>query len=438
MNRLPIFLLALIPAFASFLLPATLRAQALPTTPLDSIVAVVEEDVILRSELDMALDNIRARFANNPGQLPPTSVLEKQVLERLIMMRLQLQRADSNGLRVTDGELEQAMARLAAQQGATLEQMRAKLASDGIPYDSFRQQIRDEITVSRLQQTFVQSRVAVSDSEIDIALAQQGTQSEQVHLGYLLVALPDGATPEQVDIARTKIEGIHKIIKSGEMDFTAAAIRYSDHQTALEGGDMGWRSIDEIPPLFANALPSMQVGDVSEPMRGPSGYSLIKLIERRDEAARETATEYHARGIMVKITDVVGPDEARAKIDALRARIVAGEDFAKVAREKSEDSVTRSQGGDMGWFTIEEWGMAVANALRPLEDNEISEPFLSTAGWHIIQRLGTREQDVTEASRRARMRELLIRRKADEEYDRFLRQMRFEAYVENRLTGEAG
>ena len=431
MNRLLLALLALIPSLFS----ATAHAQALPTTPLDGIVAVVEEDVILQSELDQSLANIRSRFANNPSQLPPVDVLKKQVLERLILMRLQLQRAEASGMSVGDVELDQSIARLGVQQGVTPDQMRAQLARDGLSFEAFRQQIRDEITVSRLQQSFVQSRVTVNDTEIENALSQQGAQPTQVHLGYILVSLPDGATPEQIDTARTKIEGIHGLIERKEMNFQAAAIRYSDHQTALEGGDMGWRGIDEIPPLFANALPSMQAGDISSPLRGPSGYSLIQLIERRDSSARETATEYHARMMMVRTTDVISSEQARAKIDVLRQRVVAGEDFAKVAREKSDDPSTRSQGGDMGWFPIDAWGNAVARVIQTLADNEISEPFASDAGWHLLQRLGTREQDVTDAARRARMREILVRRKADEEFDRFLRQLRDEAYVENRLTG---
>lgn len=428
MIRLPARLIAL--ALLLGASPITL-AQALHTTPIDSIVAVVEEDVILRSELDQAVHNIRLRLADRTDQLPPPNVLEKQVLERLVMMRLQLQRAEDMGLRVGDIELDQTVSRIAQQQGVTPDQMRAQLARDGINYQDFRQQLRDELIVSRLQQNFVQSRVTVSESEIDNALAARGDQN-QIHLGYLLVSMPDGASPEQIETARTKIEGIRSLITRGEMDFAAAAMRYSDHQTALEGGDMGWREADEIPPLFTNVLSSMQKGDISQPLRGPSGFSLIHLIDTREQGV-ETLTEYRARSIMVRATDLVTREQARSKIDALLARIQGGEEFAAVAREASDDQITRSQGGDMGWFPLNAWGPAVANVLTGLTDGQVSEPFQSDVGWHLIQRIESREQDITQEAQRNRMRETIVRRKADEEFDRFLRQLRDESYVDERL-----
>lgn len=413
-------------------LPATVQGQAAPSNVLDSIVAVVEEDVILRSELDLAVQNIRARFADRSEQLPPPHVLERQVLERLVTLRLQLQRAEQMGLRISDAELDQTVARIARQQNMDPEQLRAQLQQSGMGYDEFRRQVRDELIVSRLQQNFLQSRVNVSETEIDNAIANRGGRQGQIHLGYLLIALPDGATPEQIETARSKVEGVRGLIERGEIDFAAAAMRYSDHQTALEGGDMGWRSLDEIPPLFANALPSMRRGEVSQPLRGPSGYSLIQLIDTRDKAV-EMVTEYNARGIMVRATELVTHDEARQKIERLRARIQGGEDFASVAREASDDSTTRAQGGDMGWFPLEAWGPAVANTLSSLQDGQLSEPFASDVGWHLLQRIGTRHQDVSAESERNRMREQISRRKADEEYDRFLRELRSEAYVDERL-----
>lgn len=414
--------------------PLFAHAQALQTTPLDGIVAVVEEGVILRSELDQALRNIRMRFTDRPEQLPPENVLEKQVLQQLIMMRLQLERASEMGLRVGDVELDQTLSRIAQQQGATLEQMRAQLEGDGTSFQEFREQIRDEIVVSRLHQNFMQTRVSVSESEIDNALAARGEQQAQTRLGYLLVSLPDGASPEQVKIAESKIDGIRQLITSGEMSFSAAAMRYSDHQTALEGGDMGWRSADEIPPLFSETLARMQPGEVSEPLRGPSGFSLLQLVDQREQSV-EIVTEYNARSLLVRTGDLLDMDAAKRKIDALRARIVGGEAFADVAREASDDQITRAQGGDMGWFQPEVWGSAVASTIATLADGEVSQPFASDVGWHLIQRLGVRQQDVTRESERNRMRESIVRRKANEEYDRFLRQLRDEAYIDERLGG---
>lgn len=410
----------------------SLHAQALALDPVDSIVAVVDEDVILRSELDRAAANIRQQFADRSDQLPPPSALEKQVLERLIMMRLQLQRAESAGVRISDLELEQAITRIAEQNKLTLEQLRAQLAGEGSTYDEFRQQLREELTAQRMRQSISQSRVAVSETEIDIALASESMKRGQVHIALILVALPDGADSEEIGRAQTKIDGIKKLLDKGEMEFAAAAARYSDHQTALEGGDLGWRSYDEIPPLFANLVQGMTAGQVSQPLRGPSGYSLIKLVETREQSA-QSVTEYHARGIMVRSNEVVTSEEAQKKAEALHARLLAGEDFSKLAKEASDDVITRNEGGDMGWFQAQAWGNAVGENLLALKDGEISKPFSSEVGWHIIERLGMREQDVTVESQRNAARATIGRRKADEEYERFLRQLRDEAYIDNRL-----
>jgi peptidyl-prolyl cis-trans isomerase SurA len=410
------------------------RAQALSLDPIDGIVAVVDEDVILRSELDRAVANIRQQFADRTDQLPPPEVLEKQVLERLITMRLQLQRAESAGVRISDLELEQAISRIAEQNNISIEQLRTQLAADGVSYDEFRVQLREEMTAQRMRQSLVQSRVSVSETEVDIALASDSLKRGQVNIGLILVAVPDGADSEQLATAKTKIDGIKSLIDRGEMEFSAAAIRYSDHQTALEGGNLGWRSFDEIPPLFGNMVQGMSPGDVSPPVRGPSGYSLLKLIETRQDAAPQSVTEYNARSLMVKTDEVVTSEQARAKIDALHARLVAGEDFAKIATENSDDTITRNQGGDMGWFPAQAWGSAVGEILLKLKDGELSDPFPSEAGWHVIQRVGSREQDVTETAKRNQARETISRRKADEEYERFLRQLRDEAYIDNRLA----
>jgi peptidyl-prolyl cis-trans isomerase SurA len=429
MNRIYAVLLLLVLAASA----PTLHAQALALETIDGIVAVVDEDVILRSELDRAVTNIRAQFADRSDQLPPANVLERQVLERLILMRLQLQRAESAGVRISDVELEQAISRLAQQNRLSLQQLRAQLAADGTSYDEFRQQLREELTAQRLRQSIVQSRVSVSETEVDIALASESMKQGQVNIGLILVALPDGATPDQIATGLTKVEGIKKLIDDGEMEFNAAAVRYSDHQTALEGGNLGWRSFDEIPPLFANLVQGMSRGQVSQPIRGPSGYSLIKLIDTREQTT-QSLTEYNARGIMVRTTEVVSREDAKVKIDALHARLRAGEDFATIARENSDDTTTRNDGGDMGWFALQAWGPAVGEVLVKLEDGEVSEPFQTEVGWHIIKRLGMREQDITEESRRNAARETIGRRKAEEEFERFIRQLRDEAYIENRLV----
>lgn len=432
MNRL-FAALAITAAFSAASLAGSVAyAQSLGTAPVESIVAIVEEDVILRSELDRAVANIRNQYAGSQQQLPPAEVLEKQVLDRLVLLRLQLGRAISAGVRISDSEVDQTVQNIAQQNKITEAQLRAQLQRDGLPFDEFRQTLRDELTAQRLRQNITQSRVNVSDTEIDILLASNSLKSGEVRTSHLLVAIPEGATQEQLEIARKKIEGVQQLISRGELDFKAAAIRYSDAPNALDGGDLGWRSFDEVPSLFANLLAGMEKGDVSQPIRGPSGYHLMQVTDKRERSS-ETVTEYHVRGIMVRTNEIITAEQALTKANKIHQRLLADEDFAVVAKEVSDDSMTRNQGGDMGWFPPMAWGTAVGNQILALKDGETSEPFSSEAGYHIVQRLGSRVQDVTAESERNRARETIAKRKSEEEFERFIRQLRDESFVETRL-----
>ncbi|GAB2495425.1 peptidylprolyl isomerase [Arenimonas alkanexedens] len=415
------------------LAPAPVSAQA--TTPIDAIVAVVDEEVILRSELDLAVANIQAQYASQPDQLPPRDILERQVLDRLVMMRLQLVRARSNGIRVSDGELTQAVQSVAGRNRMTQDQLRDRLQQEGLGYEEFRNSLRDELLIERLRQSYIQSRVQVSEAEVDQLLAVREIGGPEVRLANILIALPDGATPEQVATAEGKIVGIRDLIAKGDLDFRAAAIRYSDAANALEGGDIGWRGYDAVPPAYVSMIQAMTPGQVSEPLRGPSGYQLVQLVETR-EAGRQTVTEYNAESILIRITPTLPAEAARQKAEDLHRRIQAGEDFGKLARENSDDTLTRADGGDLGWFAINAWGTAIGNQIEQLADGALSAPFQSESGWHIVRRLGIREQDVTELNRRNQAREVIGMRKAEEEFERFLRQLRSEAYVETRLAAQ--
>lgn len=406
-------------------------AQSLPLTRVDGIAAVVNEDVILITELQRATGNFLAQFAGKEQQLPPLPVLERQILDRLVVSRLQIERANEMGIRIGDVELEQAVQSVASNNRMSVDQLRQQIALDGTTFDQFRRDLRNEILIQRLRQRVVQSRVAVSDTEIDLALAARG-EDRQVHLAHIQVALPDAATPEQIETASKKIDGIKALIDKGEMDFTAAAIRYSDAPNALQGGDLGWRGMSEIPNLFTRIVQTMKDGDISQPVRGPAGYQLIRLIESR-ETGRSTVTEYRARHMMIRTSEVVSSEQAKAKLETLRARIAKGESFEKLARENSEDTATRDAGGDMGWFQQEAWGGGVAKQIVELEDGKVSPVFQSEAGWHMIERTATRTQDVTEESRRNQVREVIARRKGEEEFERFLRQLRSEAFIDVRI-----
>jgi len=421
--------LALLLAMAAAAPPA--RAQMLSSDMLDQVIAVVDEDVILRSELDRAVNNILAQYAGRAAQLPPRAVLEKQVLERLIFIRLQVQRAEATGIRVSDTELDQAVLRLAQENNATVDQLRASLQRDGFSYEEFRKTMREEMQVQRLRQRFVQSRVQVTETEVDILLASGGLKRGEVRLSHILVGVPDGASAEQIRAAREKAERVRREIDDG-LDFESAAIRYSDGQQALEGGDLGWRRYDEVPNVFVDLVAGLRPGEVTQPMRGPSGFHILKMAETR-EASAEIVREYNARHILVRTSELVSADDALGSVRNLRQRVEAGEDFAGLAREFSEDTTSANLGGDMGWFELGAYGTRVGQVLQSLSDGQLSEPFQTEAGWHVMQRLGSRDTDRTEERVREQARETIRNRKAEEEYENFLRQLRGEAFVENRL-----
>lgn len=404
--------------------------------PVEGIVAIVDADVVLRSELDRAVRNITAQYAGRENQLPPADVLERQVLERLVLAKLQVARAESSGIRATDEDVDTAIGRIAAGNQLSIDQLREQVVREGQSFADFRASIREELLMQRLRQSFAQSRIAVSDAEVDTALAAQSTS--QYHLAHILVALPDGATAEQIAIGQQKIEGVKGLIDKGEMEFTAAAARYSDSPNALEGGDLGWRSLDEIPASFASVIRSMSVGQVIGPIRGPSGFQLLKLVETRDAAQDDAATitEFNARHILARIDESHTDAQARSKIDAIAARITGGADFATVAKESSEDPNSRERGGDLGWFPADAFGPAFGAQVAALTDGGVSAPFRSDAGWHIVQRVGSR-QSKGDQNRRTQMREAIGRRKLEEEYNRFLHEMRGEAFVEFRNQAKA-
>jgi peptidyl-prolyl cis-trans isomerase SurA len=416
---------------------ATATAQE-PTgsvQPIDGIAAVVDEDVILKTELDRAVANILGQYAGREGQLPPRDVLERQVLERLVLVKLQVARAAGTGVRVTDQEVDQAIAGIAQQNRVSPEQLRQQLAREGTSYNDFRSSIRDELLIQRLRQRFAQSRVTVSDSEIDAAMAAQANSGNQYHLAHILVQLPEGATAEQIAVAQKKIEGVKALIDKGEMDFAAAAVRYSDSPNALEGGDLGWRSVDEIPQAFASMMRSMNAGDVTAPIRGPSGFQLVKLVETRDasQAAPAMVTQYQARHILIRVDDKTDDAKAKAKAATLQARLAGGADFALLAQENSEDPSSRGKGGELGWFTRDEFGPDFGAALAGLQQGQVSAPVRTQAGWHLVKLEGTRETNVGDSNRRAQIQETIGRRKLEDEWNRYLREMRGEAFVDVRV-----
>jgi peptidyl-prolyl cis-trans isomerase SurA len=426
-------LAALLPVL---LFASSAQAQDYATAqPVDRIAAVVNEDVILRSELERAVANIRSQYAGRENQLPPADVLQRQVLERLILMRLQLARATDSGITATDQDLERAVQGVAQQNNLSVDQLRSQLSKDGMSFTDFRNNLRDEIITQKLRQSFAQGRINVSEAEVDAAMANaSAAASQQFHLAHILIGTPEAATPEQIATAQKKVEGVKALIDKGEMAFSAAAVRYSDSPNALEGGDLGWRGLNEIPPAFANAIAQMHDGQVLGPIRGPSGFQLLQLVGSRTQAAGsgEKVTQYSVRQILVKEDDKTDDAAAKAKADTLAARLAGGAEFAKLASDSSDDATTRRRGGDLGWVGADSYGTAFGMQLAALSDGQTSAPFKTDAGWVIVQRVATREIAAGDENMRGQVRETIGRRKLEEEWNRWLREMRGEAYVDTR------
>lgn len=419
-----------LPAQAQLLPQSQAPADAAPsgTQPLDRIVAVVDENVILQSELDDAVRSVEQQYANNPGQLPPENVLKRQVLDRLILMKLQVAKADEQGIRVSDADVDQAVAAVAQQNHMSPEQLQGAVEQSGQSFAAFRSQLADQLMVQRLHESVVRDSVNITDSEINNLLASPTYKAGEVHLAHIQISIPAGATAADIHAAEAKAQQAINAIKGG-MDFNAAAIRYSDAQDALEGGDLGWRKMDEIPPAFADTIAGMKPGQVSPALRGPTGFHILKLVGQR-APSRQVVTEYRARQILIRPSELVTPEQAHQKAQDLYNRIVnKHEDFAKLAKEYSKDPTTANAGGEMGWFQRDAWGSTIAQHLAQLKDGEVSQPFQSEAGWHILQLEDTRKSDVTEESERNQARQAIGNRKAEQAYEDFLRQLRSDAYI---------
>lgn len=411
------------PVHAQLLTPAASANQ-----PLDRIVAVVNDEVILQSELNEALASVQQQYAGHADQLPPVNVLQQQVLNRLVLMRLQTQKAKEQGIHVSDADVDQAVQGVAQQNKLSADQLRTEVERSGTSFAAFRQQLADQITVQRLHQSVIKDSVSITDSEINNLLSSPTYKAGEVHLAHIEISIPGGADAAAIKAAQTKADQAISAIKGG-MDFNAAAIRYSDASDALEGGDLGWRRLDEVPPAFADAIGSMKPGEVSPAMRGPTGFHILKLIGQR-ENSRKMVTEFHARQILIKPSELVTPAQAEQQASDIYKRIVnKHEDFAKLAKEDSKDDTTANVGGDMGWFEQDAWGSQIAQELGQLKDNEVSKPFQSQAGWHIVQRLGTRQSDLTDKIERDQARQAIGTRKSEQAYDDFLRDLRSNAYI---------
>lgn len=424
-------------AGAAVLALAAVTAPATAAELLDRIIIVVNDGVVLQSELDAALNEARRSIRERGLANPPEDTLRAQVLERLILSKIQTQRAQQGGIRVDDRELNEVLAGIAAQNGMNLAEFADAVRKDGMDYLSVREQVRDEVLIQRLRAREVESRVSVTDQDIELLLGSQGAaENVEYRLSHILVAVPQGATAEVRDLARTKAENLIKRIGEGE-EFAQLAIAYSDGQQALQGGDLDWRRAADLPAVFAKAAAGLAPGESSGVLEAPGGYHIVKLVGSRGGEERKTVTETRVRHILLQPNAVRNDEQTRLSARDLYNRVVGGEDFAALAKQHSEDPGSKNAGGDLGFQPPGVFAPEFQVRLDQLKPGEVSPPFRTQFGWHVATVLERRSRDTTNESRRARARQAIGQRKAAEEYDAWLRRLREEAYIEYRLSTDA-
>lgn len=413
-----------------------LPVQGALGTDLDRIVAVVNDDIIASSELQSHLERAREQLRQSGTAPPPPGALRRRVLERLVLIRLQLQLARDSAIRVDDERLNQTLLRLAEQNELTLREFRDTLERDGYDFAEFREEIRDEIMIADVRKLRVENQINISQRDIDDYLAMMESRDTEAdrhrfRIGHILIAVPDGASAEEIAGARARAESVLGELQAGA-DFANMAVTHSDGQQALEGGDLGWRQASALPTIFADAVLQLEVGDVSEPIRSPSGFHLVKLVEKRG-SERQMIRQTRARHILIVLDELTDDAEARRQVSELRERIVNGQDFGELARTHSDDSGSASRGGELGWIDPGNTVPVFERMMDSLRAGAISEPFKTQFGWHLVQVQERRERDGTETSRRAEALRRLRARKIEENTEAWVRRMRDEAYVEYRL-----
>ncbi|MDP1596967.1 MAG: peptidylprolyl isomerase [Methylotenera sp.] len=420
--------------FSTLIIFSHFNAQAAEVVKLDRIVAIVDQTAITEQELENRIHTVTAQLAKQGTELPPQEILRKQILERLISDTLQLQFAAQTGLKVDDNQLDKTIERIAEQNKMTLSEFAEALSADGISMRKFRADIRSEITIARLREREVESRVNVTESEIDNFLTTQASSNEstdEFEISHILIRTPEEGATEDVQKAKVKVDEAVKALQEGT-SFAKASASFSDAPNALEGGNLGWKTSTQLPALFLDALKTMQAGDVSAALRSPNGFHILKLTNKRGGNSPLVIEQTHARHILIKLSEIMSEAEGKLKIDGIKERLDNGDKFEVLARQFSEDG-TASNGGDLGWVNPGDTVPQFEKAMNELEDNQISEPIRSPFGWHIIQVLERRKQDMSKEAARLKARQEIRTRKADEAYQDWVRELRDRAYVELRL-----
>ncbi len=424
----------ILPVAAAAANAAVTDGQAPAVQPVDRIVAVVNNEVITQFDLNDRMKVVLQQLKKQGTPLPPADVLEKQLLERMITEQVQLQYAAETGVRVDDMQLDKTLERIAQNNGMSLDAFRSTLEKDGTPFTKFREEVRNEIILARLREREVDNRVMVSEAEVDNFLRTQATQlggEDEFNLAHILIRVPEQASPEQLKEKRARAEQALADLRNGK-DFSQVAAAYSDAPDALQGGVVGWRTGNRLPALFLEAVNNLQPGQASAVLRSPNGFHILKLLDKRGKDAKFVVQQTHARHILIKTNEAVSEAEAKNRLLQLKERLDNGAKFSELARLHSEDG-SAAKGGDLGWISPGDTVPEFEHAMDALKPGQISEPVHTPFGWHLIQVLERRSEDVSQERQRLLARQEIRARKADEAYEEWLRQLRDRAYVENHL-----
>jgi len=415
-------------------LDTRLTPAARNVVTVDRIVAVVNDDVITQNELAERTRLVLAQLQRAGGQLPQPDALQRQVLERMINDLVQVQLAKETGVKVDEATVEKTIQRIADDNNLSMTGFRQALERDGVRYSRFRDDMRNELLLARLREREVENAVVVTDAEIETELARSARErggDTEYRLQHVLVMVPQQATPEQIDIRRRRALQALSELRKGT-NFAEISATYSDAPDALKGGDLGWRAAGRLPTLFLDALEKIQPGEVSDILRSPNGFHIVKLLERRGKDKAPSLSQTHARHILIRTKEGASEADVRERLARLRARIAAGEDFAELARVHSEDG-TAAKGGDLGWISPGETVPEFERVLNGLADGALSQPVQTPFGWHVVQVLERRTEELSEERKKLAARQTVRARKADEAFQDWLRQTRDRAFVENRL-----
>ncbi|MDD5410529.1 MAG: peptidylprolyl isomerase [Methylobacter sp.] len=423
MKKAIVFVLLCGLLFCSFLV----RAEVL-----DTIIAVVEDDVILERELQKEVAVIEQRILASKSEIPPSSVLRRQVLEKMIVDKLQRQLAEKAGITVSEEMLNSSAAEIAQRNNMNVQEFRAELERQGITYESFLDNMRNEIIINQLRGREIGGRIKVTDREVEHYMETQdklGDESTQYRLGHILIAVQEAASSSEIQKAMSKADDIVRKLRAGQ-DFTQTAMNESNDANALKGGDLGWRTKGEIPTLFVDQIGKMKQGDVADPIRSPSGFHIIKMLELKGSMDNHMITKTKVRHILIKTNELVDDAEAKKRLLALKERIANGDDFAALARAHSDDKGSALKGGSLDWVGPGDLVKPFEEAMAKLSVNEISEPVQTQFGWHIIQVLGRENKDNSSEFKKNLVRDAIRKRKIEEETELWLRRLRDEAFVE--------